>query len=49
MKSFDIVEVDKDYNTVSRIFTMQFADLKEADEWCRNESWTGYFYFVMKP
>lgn len=48
MKLFEIVEVDKDYNTVSRVFTMQFNQLSEAEEWCRNESWTGYFYFVRK-
>lgn len=48
MKQFEIVEVDKDYNTVSRIFDMVFDNLEEAKEWCRKESWTGFFYFVRK-
>lgn len=48
METFEIVEVDRDYNTITNILEMSFINLEEAEEWCRKESWTGYFYYVRR-
>jgi hypothetical protein len=45
---FEIVEVDRDYNTVTDIKSMEFESREAAEKWCRDETWTGHFYFVSK-
>ena len=44
LKPFRIVEVDRDYNSVTGVETKFFNSLKEAKEWARSESWSGYDY-----
>jgi hypothetical protein len=46
MPRYSIIEVDRDYRTVSGHEVKSFANRAEADEWCRKESWTGYRYWV---
>lgn len=41
---FQIVEFDKDYHAVTDTKIMNFNSQKEADEYCRKESWSGYSY-----
>jgi len=42
----EIVEVDNDYHCVTDIIFKDFDNIKEAEEWCKEESWTGKYYFV---
>jgi Cys-tRNA synthase (O-phospho-L-seryl-tRNA:Cys-tRNA synthase) len=44
-KKFVVTEVDRDYNTVSDSKIMEFETQQEADAWCRNETWTGHYYY----
>lgn len=44
LKPFRIVEVDRDYNSVTGVETKFFNSLKEAKEWARSESWSCYDY-----
>lgn len=44
LKPFRIVEVDKDYHRVTKVFTKNFLSLKAAKEWAAEESWSGYEY-----
>ena len=44
LKPFRIVEVDRDYHRVTGVETKYFSSLKEAEEWARSESWSGYDY-----
>jgi hypothetical protein len=48
MPLYSITEVDRDYRTVSGHEVKAFENRAQADEWCRNASWTGYHYFVEK-
>jgi len=43
---YTITEYDRDYNTVTDFFDKEFSTREQAEEWCRNESWTGYSYHV---
>lgn len=42
---FEVTEVDRDYNTITKTTIMEFASQQEADDWCRKETWSGYYYF----
>jgi hypothetical protein len=42
---FIVTEVDRDYNTITETKIMEFETQQEADTWCRNETWTGYYYY----
>jgi len=44
--TFEIIEVDRDYNSVSDVKWMEFDSREEAEKWCKNETWTGHYYFV---
>lgn len=44
LKPFRIVEVDRDYHTVTNVETKFFSSLEEAKKWARSESWSGYEY-----
>lgn len=46
LKRFEIVEIDRDYHTVSGIEYMDFPSKAAADAYCKRESWTGYRYFA---
>jgi len=46
LKPFRVVEVDKDYRTVTDVETKYFKSLEEAKAWAKKESWTGYDYHV---
>lgn len=46
MRKYQIVEYDKDYRTVADTFVMEFENLEQAEEWCRNKSWSGYTYYA---
>jgi len=43
---FTIVEFDKDYKVVTGTAVKKFNSLEEAEEYCKKESWSGYYYFV---
>lgn len=43
---FTIIEFDKDYRTITDHLVKEFKNEKEAREWCRKNSWTGYDYFI---
>ncbi|MDF2809522.1 MAG: hypothetical protein K0S56_553 [Microvirga sp.] len=43
-KSHVIVEVDRDYRTVTDTKFMDFSSDEAAREYARKESWTGYSY-----
>lgn len=45
MKVF-INEVDNDYHTVTETIEKEFGTLEEAQQWCRDERWSGYSYFI---
>jgi hypothetical protein len=45
---FEIVELDRDYRVVTRIFLKEFASEEEAKAYCAKETWTGFQYFC-KP
>lgn len=42
---FEVTEVDRDYNTITGSKIMEFDNQQEADDWCRNETWSGHYYF----
>jgi hypothetical protein len=42
---FVVTEVDRDYNVITSSNIMEFDTIKEADAWCREETWSGYYYF----
>ncbi|MGX1418353.1 hypothetical protein AB7M43_008445 [Bradyrhizobium elkanii] len=46
MPMFEIIEVDRDYRTISGIEDREFVSKEAADKWCEESSWTGYRYFV---
>ena len=43
---FIIIEVDKDYHTITSMQKKDFNNLKSAENWCKENSWSGYDYFV---
>ena len=43
---FLITEVDRDYNAWVSDTVMEFNSTPEADEYCKNESWAGAFYYA---
>jgi len=43
---FEIVEVDRDYGTVTKVDWKEFETRDDAEKWCRDESWTGFAYHV---
>lgn len=45
MKVF-INEFDRDYGTVTDSITKEFQSIQEADIWCKENSWSGYHYYV---
>lgn len=46
MKTFTIIEFDRDYRRVSDTLYKSFNDLTEAEQWCKDNSWTGHLYWV---
>lgn len=46
MPIFEILEVDRDYRTLSGIEHKEFPTRDGAKKWCRENSWTGYDYVV---
>lgn len=42
MPLFTIQEIDRDYRTWSGTEEREFPDLKAAEAWCAEHSWTGY-------
>lgn len=45
MKVF-IDEYDNDYRAVTDTFEKEFETLEEAEQWCRDNKWSGYSYFI---
>lgn len=43
---FRIIEIDRDYRAWSDTLYKEFDSLEEAENWCRDESRTGYDYHV---
>ena len=43
---FNIVEVDRDYNSVVSEKVMEFEDINSAREWCFRNKWSGGYYYV---
>lgn len=41
-----IDEYDRDYHTVTRSFEKEFDTIKEAEQWCNENNWSGYSYFI---
>lgn len=46
MTEFEIIEVDRDYRTVTNVYRKEFKSKKDAQEYCEKKSWAGYYYFV---
>lgn len=47
MKVF-INEYDKDYHTVTDTIEKEFDNLGQAQLWCKENSWSGYSYWIDK-
>lgn len=45
---FEIIEVDRDYRTITNTLFKYFDTEKDADKWCEEKSWTGYDYSVIR-
>lgn len=41
-----IVKFDNDYHTMTDSFDKEFTSIEEAEQWCKDESWSGYTYYV---
>ncbi|XKX17412.1 hypothetical protein MVUOKPPV_CDS0015 [Klebsiella phage phi1_175008] len=41
-----IDEFDKDYRTITNNFEKEFDSMQEAEEWCKEASWSGYTYLI---
>ena len=46
MERFNIVKFDKDYRTVSSFFSRVFPSKLEAIQWCNEQSWAGFDYYL---
>lgn len=46
LKTYQVVEFDRDYRIETRRFTLKFSSAKEAEQWAKDASWMGYEYFV---
>lgn len=46
MKRFYIHEIDRDYNSWTGSVIMGFPSKEEADKYCKEQSWTGHYYFA---
>lgn len=46
MKRFHIHEVDRDYNSWVGCFVMEFSNLEEAMKYCKEQTWSGYYYYA---
>ena len=42
---FMVVEVDRDYNSITSYKVMEFETVTEAKAWCHSETWSGYYYY----
>lgn len=45
MKVF-INEYDRDYHTITETVEKEFDTLGQAEQWCRDNKWSGYSYFI---
>jgi len=45
---FNIAEIDKDYRVITDSFYKEFETKTEADKWCKDNSRSGYYYFVIE-
>ena len=45
---FFIAQFDKDYHCLTRKFIMQFKNKKLVQKWCRDNSWSGYDYLIIR-
>lgn len=43
---FTITEIDKDYRALSGTAKLEFKSWNDAEKYCKEESWSGYDYFV---
>lgn len=43
-----INKFDNDYHTITDHFNREFTSVEEAEQWCEDESWSGYTYYVDK-
>jgi hypothetical protein len=46
MPQFKIVEIDNDYRAWTGTEIREFPDLKTAEKYANEKSWSGYHYFV---
>lgn len=46
MKEYTIIEIDLDYGTKTDEFEYEAASKEEAEQYCKDKSWTGFHYFV---
>jgi hypothetical protein len=44
---FEIAEIDRDYNAYTGSTFIKAKSKEQADEWCRENTWTGHDYFVI--
>ena len=42
---FIITEIDRDYNAFVSDVVMEFKDSKEANDYCKSQTWAGAYYF----
>lgn len=41
-----INEYDRDYHTVTDTLDKEFSSLVEAELWCKENTWSGYSYWI---
>lgn len=39
---------DNDYHTFTKYLKKEFTNIEEAEQWCKDASWSGYSYDVDK-
>lgn len=41
-----INEIDRDYHVVVKTLKKEFKSIKQAEEWCRENKWSGCWYYI---
>lgn len=43
---FEVTEIDNDYHAFAGYVYIKADSIEQAQQWCEDQRWTGYDYFV---